>query len=211
MKTISKQTEDFISDHPSIRDCLKKGVINYSRLARLIAKELKIEKSTNMEAILVACRRYVSKLKGINTQEDKILKVYKGSSLELKTKIVTVIIDKRIYSDNLISIEKKIRQKADTFYAIEGTSVFIIITSENYLDEIKHIFGRKVKKTTKNLAMITIKSAQDLEEIPGVMAQLFSLFGERGINIVECMSCWTDTIIVVEDKDLQKAITFLNF
>lgn len=211
MKSTTKLAEEFIMKHASIRDCLRKRLINYSQLARHIAKELGIEKKTSMEAILIACRRYAQKISKSSDQEAQIQKVFRNSSIELKTNIAVIIIDKRMYSDNLISVERKIRKRADLFYAIEGTSAFTIIVSENYLGEIKKIFGRKIKKSNMNLAMITLKSSTDLEQVPGVMAQLFSLLSERGINIVECMSCWTDTIIIVNSSDVSRALDCLNF
>ena len=63
MTTTTELTEKYLSEHPSIKDCLKKGIINYSKLSRTIAKELNIEKKTSIEAILIACRRYEAKIK----------------------------------------------------------------------------------------------------------------------------------------------------
>ncbi|MFH1439260.1 MAG: ACT domain-containing protein [Candidatus Woesearchaeota archaeon] len=211
MATTTKLTEKYISMHPSIKDSLSKGIINYSKLSRMIAKELGIEKQTSMEAILIACRRYAGKIKKDKVQEDKILAVLKKSELEIKNKIVTIIIDKKLYVENLLDIEKKIRKKADMFYAIEGTNVFIVIVSEKYLDELKEIFKKNIIKITKNLAMITIKSGENLESTPGVVSYLYSLFADNGINIVETMSCWTDTIVVVEENDVADVIKFLKF
>lgn len=211
MPTTTEQTEQYLGEHPSIRDCLKHGVINYSKLSRRIARELGIEKKTSMEAILIACRRYAAKLKREKILEEDILKILKGSELEIKNKIVVAIIDKRLYAENLIEIEKKIRKTADTFYAIEGTNVFTVILSEKYLEELKSLFKRSIIKVSKNLAMLTIKSPEDMETTPGVVSYLYSIFGEHGINIVETMSCWTDTIFVISEKDIPFVMKFLRF
>ena len=40
MATVTEQTEKYILEHRSIKECLKKGIINYSSLARLIQKAL---------------------------------------------------------------------------------------------------------------------------------------------------------------------------
>ncbi len=211
MPTTTELTEKFVSEHPSIKDCLKKGIINYSKLARMIAKELGIGKKTSIEAILIACRRYAEKLKKEKVLEDKIINVLKNSSLEIKNKIIVVTIDKKIYMDNLINIEKKIRKTADIFYAIEGVNVFTIITSEKYLEELRNLFKRNIVKTSKNLAMIILKSPKEIETVPGITAYLYSLFGDHGINIIETMSCWTDTIFVIEEKDIAAVMKLLKF
>lgn len=211
MPTTSELTEKYLEEHPSIKDCLKHGVINYSKLSRKIAKELDIEKKTSLEAILIACRRYEAKLKDEKTLEDRILDILKKSELEIKNKIVVAIIDKKSYTGNLDEIEKKIRKTADVFYAIEGTKVFTIIFSEKYLEDLQTLFGKTIIKISKNLAMITIKSPKDLENTPGFIAFVSSIFSEHGVNIVETMSCWTDTIFVISENDIPTVMNFLKF
>jgi hypothetical protein len=211
MPTTTELTKKYLAEHPSIKDCLKHGIINYSKLARKIAKELNIEKKTSLEAILIACRRYEAKLKDEKTLEDKILTILKKSELEIKNKVVVGIIDKKIYTDKLVKIENKMRKTADIFYAIEGTKVFTIIFSEKYLEELKTLFGNNLLKISKNLAIITIKSPKDLEDTPGVIAFVSSIFSEHGINIVETMSCWTDTIFVISENDISTVMGFLKF
>jgi len=210
MPTTTELTEQYLAEHPSIKDCLKNGIINYSKLSRKIAKELNIEKETSIEAILIACRRYEMKIKEEKQLEEKILNILKKSELEIKNKIVVAIIDKKSHMSNFIEMEKKIRGTADTFYAIEGTKVFTLITSEKYLEDLKNVFGHNILKISQNLAMITIKSPKELESTPGVLSHIYSIFGERGVNIVETMSCWTDTIFLISEEDISTVMKFLK-
>ena len=211
MPTTTELTEKYLSEHPSILDCLKNGVINYSKLSRKIAKELYIEKNTSLEAILIACRRYEAKIKDEKILENKILKILKESELEIKNKIIVAIVDKTKYLWKIIEIENKFQKASDTFYAIEGSKVFTIITTEKQIQDLETLFGEAIIKTTKNLAMITLKSPKDLENTPGVIGYLSSMFGKRGVNIVETMSCWTDTIFVISEEDIPTVMSFLRF
>ncbi len=211
MPSTTELTENFIESHPSIKDCLKNEVINYSKLSRKISKELGIQKKSSIEAILVACRRYSFKLKKTKVLEEKIMNILKKSELEIKNKIIVVVIDKKIYADYLIEIEKKVRKTADTFYAIEGVNVFTVIASEKYLEDFNKLFKKNIINVSKNLALITLKSPESMENTPGVVSFLFSVFAENNVNIVETMSCWTDTIFVVSEKDVSPAMNFLKF
>ena len=56
-KNTTELTHEYVHEHPHIKHCLKQGLINYSSLARFIAKELDIEKKTSKEAILIAAGR----------------------------------------------------------------------------------------------------------------------------------------------------------
>jgi hypothetical protein len=209
MVTVTQLTEDYIKKHPSIKDCLHKDVVNFSKLARKIAKDLRV--SANMEAILIACRRYKEKIVNENVAEDKIIELLARSEMQIKNKIAVVIISKDVYKDNLLKIERKIREKADTFYAVEGSKVITIIVGEKYLGELKKLFGKKVISSQSELAMIIINSPVEVEETLGVMSYLYSLFSDHSVNIVETLSCWTDTILVVEDQKVATVMDFMKF
>jgi hypothetical protein len=63
MQSVTKMAEEYISNHPSIKDCLKNDLIKFSSLSRQIAEELDLNLKKNFDAILIACRRYQRKLK----------------------------------------------------------------------------------------------------------------------------------------------------
>jgi len=211
MPTTAELTEKYLSEHPSIKDCLREGIINYSKLSRKIAKELSIEKTTSIEAILIAARRYEDKIKKEKIREDKILEILKQSELEIKNKIIVAIVQKNFTTETLLDFEKKIKKSADIVYLIEGTKTYTIITSEKYFEEIKRTFSDKIIKTAKNQAMIIMKNPKGIEETTGFTAYLYSRFGEYGVNILETMSCWTDTIFVISEEDIATTMKFLKF
>jgi aspartokinase len=61
-----------------------------------------------------------------------------------------------------------------------------------------------------NCTMIVMHSPEELEATPGVVAFLTTLLAEQNVNIIEFISCWTETIIVVEKKDSLKAYEVLS-
>lgn len=211
MVTTTELTQKYISEHPSIKDCLKEDLINYSKLSRKIAKELNIEKQTSMEAILIASRRYAEKIKKEKIREEKIITLLKKTELEIKNKIIVVILKKTIPHEKIINLEKKIKNNGDIIYTIEGTKTYTIISSEKYLEEIKKDFKKQIIKATNNQAMIIMKIPEGVEGTTGFTAYLYSRFGENGVNILETMSCWTDTIFVISEDDIAQAMNFLKF
>lgn len=211
MPSITKLTESCILQHPSIKDCLKNGLINYSSLSRQIASELNLDLKKNFDAILIACRRLKRKLKKEEVFEAKILKILKESKIEIKNKAVAVVLEKGIFFENLIALEKEAKKRKEIFRVIEGISAITIITAEDFVDLIKKYFKSRIILENKNLAEITIKSPKEIETTPGAYAYLCSLFGENNINIVETLSCWTDTIFLVKEEDVGKVMGLLRF
>ena len=208
---ITKLTENYVLQHPSVKDCLKNGLINYSSLSRRIASELNLNIKNDFDAILIACRRLKRKLKQEETFENKILKILKQSKVEVKNKVIAVVLEKDIYFESLINLEKEIKKKKEIFRVIEGASGITVITTEDFLEQIKKYFKNKIMLENKNLAEIIIKSPEEIETTPGTYAYLASLFGESNINIVESLSCWTDTIFLVKEEDVGKVMNLMRF
>ena len=211
MQNVTKLAEEYISNHPSVKDCLKNDLINFSSLSRQIAKELDLNLKKNFDAILIACRRYQRKLKNEGVLENKILKILKNSKIEIKNKVIAVVLEKDVFFGTLQNLEKEIKKRNEIFRIIEGASAITVITAEEFLETIRKYFKNKIIVENTNLAEITIKSPKEIEEVPGTYAYLCSLFGENNINIVETLSCWTDTIFLIDEKDTGKVMGLLRF
>jgi len=203
---ISKLTQEFIQNHPYINNSLQKGLINYSSLARMIGREYNID---NFDAILIACRRI--KQKSQPKEYQKIIEILKTSKIEIKNKILVTVLDSTIPKKNIELVARKVNREKEIFRLVESASAITLITSEDYLETIKKMLGTAIIKSTSGLVEITLKSSVDIEKIPGVISFVYSRLAEQGINIVETLSCWTDTILFLEEKDLAKAMELLKF
>jgi len=211
MASITKLTENYILMHPSVKDCVANGLINYSSLSRQVARDLGLDERKNFDAILIACRRFKRKLKKEEMHEKQILRILRESRIEIKNKVIAAVIEKDIFHGNLFELEKEIKRKNGILRVIEGASAITIITSEDFLDLIRKHFRNKIILQNNNLAEITIKSPKDIETTPGTYAYLCSLFGENNINIVETLSCWTDTIFIIGEDDIGRVMGLLKF
>jgi len=211
MTNVTNLTEQYIAEHPFLKDSLKKGLINYSSLTRQICNDLNLNLKKNFDAILIACRRFYGKIKSEATTEKKILDILKNSKLEVKNKINYLVLDKDIFFPNLFEIEKEAKKSLETFHLIESPSAITIITTEPFASNLKNQFKNKIKKENKNLVEVVLKSPKEIETTFGVISYLYSLLGENNINIFETLSCWTDTIFLIDEKDLGKVMGLLRF
>ncbi len=207
---ITKVAEQYIAERPSVRDCLKKRLVNYSKLSRQLIKENGL-KGSDFDAVLIALRRYFWKLSKTAATEEKIRALLSKSRIDIKTKIVVVVIDKHVFTDDLLEMERKVKKSKGAFYAIEGTDAITIITAAAVLNEIKKLFKSGIIKVWEGLALIVIDSPEEIEETPGVFSYLLGLLSDRGINVLETMSCWSETLFVVSEKDIAKVLEALKF
>jgi len=207
MPNITKITENYIRNHPFINQSIKHNIINYSKLARTISKEKSID---NFDAILIACRRYYDKLKK-STQQTPIMELLKKSKLSIRNKIIVVILEPDTYFKNILNIQKEIDEQNEIMRVVRGANGITLITTEDFLDKVEKAFKHNILKISKDLVEVMLKSSTRLESVPGVTGYIYSLFGENDINILETISCWTDTILIIQKEDLSKSIELLSF
>ena len=207
-ESIAERTRIYIDAHPSIKDCISKDLINYSSLARLIMKDLSI---TNEEAVMIACRRYAVKL-GRHDHEKDILKVLSNSRLELKTKIA-IITAKNDWTvmHRLETVFKKLLNEKSIMQIIQGTHAITIIADEKLRNEVTSAVGQEnVLKIRLSLVEISVRSPERIAETSGVYAYLANNLADGGINVMESVSVFTDTIFIVNETDMMQAYSILN-
>lgn len=207
-KSTAVLTREYIDSHPSIRDCISKDLVNYSSLARRIMKELGL---THEEAILAACRRYAMKLSKSDF-EGQIISVFRESTLEVKSKICIVIAKNDwIVLRNLEEVVKKILAEKSALQIIQSSNAITVMSEDKHLPTIQKAIGDSyIVRIREELAEITLKSPTKIEDIPGSFAYISGILAENGINLVEAVSCYTDTIFVVEKDVVMHAFKILS-
>jgi uncharacterized protein (UPF0147 family) len=201
-------TRKYIDRHPSIKDCISKDLLNYSQLSRLIMKETGIK---NEEAVLAASRRYAMKLAKTDS-EGAVISLFEDSRLELKTKICIVVAKNEwIVLKNLEDVVKKILADKSTMQVLQSTSAITVISEDKHLPSVIKAIGQEhIIKVRENLGEITVKSPARIEETPGAFAFVMTMLSEQGINLLEAVSCYTDTIFIVERDEMMRAFDILS-
>jgi len=194
MEKLSELVWLYVKGRPSLREGLKYGIINHSALARIILDELSLPEG-KFDAVKVALIRTSRKLaeKGIGGEE-KILDVLRGSSISIQTKVAAVV------------SRKELGVKAIT-HARSGNYITYIV-EETELKKVRN--ERGIKLLTKNLNLVTIKSKEEIEETPGVIAFVLNALAHEGINVVEFISCYTDTILAIKERDTSRTYDLLS-
>lgn len=187
--TIAQNVRNHLKNKPYLLEALEKGIVNLSELSRQIQNELK---TNNTSAVKAALRRFSEELqKHKQKREEKVLYLLKRSDI--------AVYDRKAVIVTMKEIELKNGMKVDLL----GKHIYLMDRSD--LPERVNSLVRH-----DNCTMIVVHSPEELEATPGVVAFLTTLLAEQNVNIVEFISCWTETIIVVEKKDSLKAYEVLS-
>jgi aspartokinase len=187
--TIAQNVRNHLRNKPYLLEALEKGIVNLSELSRQIQEELKIG---NASAVKAALRRFSEELqKHKQKREEKVLQILKRSGIAVYDRKSVMITSKEINTKNGMKVD------------LLGKFVYLLDRGD-----VPGRINALVKHD--NCTMIVVHSPEELEATPGVVAFLTALLAEQNVNIIEFISCWTETIIVVEKKDSLKAYEVLS-
>jgi len=184
---ISEVVRIYLKNKPYTLEALEKGIVNFSALARIIQKDIGIR---NYHAIKAALRRYVEELRERDISIEKhAMSILKGSTITIQSGVSVVITRKDI------DLERSSKIKLHDYY--------IYLTYDSA--ELKQIERYDTIKTHENASAIVIHSEEKLERLPGFVAFIASLLAEQNVNIIEFISCYTETLLVVSRGDALKS------
>ena len=175
----AKVVNDYVKKHPVIMECLSQSLINLSSLSRKIMKEKNLK---NFDAVLIALRRIEIKE---FSNESKIIEVLKNSRLMVKTK-------------RFVYVCKSIDTIDDFIHLVKGSSGVTFVCDKK--QDIDAIISHE------NVVEINLISSPDIEEVPGVVSYIYSVLFNAGVNVIETFSSYTDTIIIINKKDLNRTV-----
>ncbi len=207
-ENLAKLTAQFISRHQSIKECLRKGLVNHSALAREICKEHRIRKTG---AVIAACRRYQARLKRATSRDSKVKSLIGQAKIRVRTKMAQILISRPADLREIFDLNVKIRKIRGDFVWIESDEVLTIITNMENLSLIRERLKRTIDSESSQLAMITLVFDSRIESTYGVVSFLYGLLAEHGINIVGETSLGPDVTILIDERELATALEILNF
>lgn len=183
----------YLKNKPYTLESLDRDIVNYSALARIIQKDLQIG---NYHAIKAALRRYSEELRenGISI-EQHALSILASSRITIQSGISVVI------SSSDASVKNSGKIKLSDYY-------IYLVTDRQELKQLKR--SRGLIKLHEDAAAIIMHSEERLESLPGFVAFIASLLAEQNINIIEFVSCYTETLIVVSRSDALKSHELLT-
>ncbi|MCS7108602.1 MAG: hypothetical protein RMH77_01860 [Sulfolobales archaeon] len=211
--SVSNAVRKIITTHPSLLDCIKLGVVNYSSLARLIVDEVKMVgdfKEVNSNAVKMSLIRFSEMLKSRRTIDEVIRKVLAGTTIELQTDLKLITLRKEVVFSRIRDFMPIITQ-ARFFQLTQGTKTFTMIVSDDVGREVIKFFGREfIEEVINDQSAIILISPKDIITVPGVIAYITSLLSWHGINITQVISCYVDTILVLERKDALRTYSLIE-
>jgi len=189
-KSVAQMVRETIQMRPSLLDALNMKIVNYSALARILQGELG---EGSIEAVKAAVIRVSDEIASDRKlREEAVQSILKESKVRLQDKIAVVISPLTLDIPHIVTAHL-----TDQYvYVVDQT------TMKGKLKD--------PAKVQSNLVALILLSPPRVEETPGFVAFITQLLASRNINIVEFISCSTNTIIILDGQDALKAFSLLQ-
>ncbi len=122
--------------------------------------------------------------------------------VRVRTKMIVVIMHKPRLMDAVYKLQRTINKRKGEITVIEGEEVLTLFTNQEFEGLLVEKLHAKIIKINKQQVLISLIFDSSIETTPGVVTYIYGLLADRGINIREEMSCWTDILIIIDEKDL---------
>ena len=205
-RSVAVQVREYLDAHPVIADAIRLRIGNYSAIARRIREELGLK---GTDAVLAACRRYPRG--GEAFREAGVRRVLRKSRIETRTRVAAITVAEGVeILQRLGDVVEELLDENSLCRLIQVSRGTVVLVDEDSVGRVTRALREsQVISVRKNLIEVAVTSPESIEETPGLLRHLTGVLATRGINIVEALSCYTDTIFLLGDKDLAPATAAL--
>lgn len=205
---IARQVRSYLEAHPAVGDAIRLGIANYAAVARRIGEELGLDQT---EAIVAACRRF-PRGRELAAREAGVRRLLRKSRIETRTKVAALTLNQG--AEVLVRLGDVVEELLDESLlcrVIQVSRGTVVIVDEESVPRILRVLREsQVISIRKSLVEVAVTSPESIEETPGLLRHLAGVLSARGVNIVEALSCYTDTIFLFRDEDLTPALGALS-
>ncbi len=206
--SVARRVREYLDAHPPLGDALRSGVANHTALARKIAEELELRQ---VAAVVAACRRY-PRGRGEAFTEAAVRRVLRKSRIESRSKVAAITVG--LGADVLHRLGDVVEELLDENLlcrVIQVSRGTVILVDEDSVTRVsRQLREANVIRIRRGLVEVAVTGPDSIEETPGLLRLLSGILATQGINIVEALSCYTDTIFLLDEKDLSGAIATLT-
>jgi len=187
---VAQLVREAIQMRPSLLDALNMKIVNYSALARMLQDEIGEGSLEAVKAAIIRVAEDISSERGL--QEERVQSILKESKVRLQDKIAVLISPAKLNVPYLV-----------TAYL---TDSYVYVVDQTGL---KGELPKNIQ-VTSNLVALILLSPPRVETTPGFVAFVTQLLSSRNINIIEFISCSTNTVIILDSKDALRAFSLLQ-
>lgn len=210
--SVTRAVKEEVDADLSIQDAMARGYVNLSALARVLVPKVAARTGKKAKGVSEA---------GVATALKRLRRSYSVPSPGVGKVIAESVVNVRTHVSRL-SVERTRRTLQTVTALLSGNQEDFIQVSESQ-SYITLIFDQKLHPRVRRSlaaaevldegegeAAITVHSPEAIVTTPGCISAFYNQLFRRRINVEDTVSCYTDTIMLVEMKDASRAFEALT-
>ena len=199
--SVASRVREYLDHNPDLWKAVDMGVINYSAMARAISSDADIQ---GEDAIVAALKRIPrSGYSGRRFRE-----LIKSSTIETRSGITVLIL--RPSTENLrmlINVTRNIVESYSEYRIIQASQGCGLVIGDDLFSKIGQLIPkREIIDVEQGLGELVIISPPVIKEMKGYVSYASSMLSNRGINIVQIVSFYTDITFILRPDDVLNAL-----
>lgn len=194
MATTANLVRLYLKRRPQLLSVVNNSLCNYSALARRLQKEIfpgKVHEFIAIKAALLRMAREGEQGRGKDWEKD-VERILRQSSVEIRSH-VAVISSKGGIGVPVIAMSN-------------SKSGVMSVVDSSFVPQMK----KKGLRVIDNLTLVILISPSELQDTPGCVSAILDAIAAEGINVLEFISCHTDTLMVVKNADAVRVYEILS-
>lgn len=194
MATTANIVRLYLKRRPQLLSMVNNSLCNYSALARRLQKEIFPGKPSEFTAIKAALLRMAREGEASEGKdwEKGVEKILKASSVEVRSH-VAVASSKGSVGVPVIAVSN-------------SKSGVMSVVDSSYVAQLR----KKGIRVIDDLTLVILCSPLELQDTPGCVSAILDAIAAEGINVLEFISCHTDTLMVVKNADAVRVYEILS-
>jgi len=210
--SVTKAVKDEISSDISIQDAIARDYVNLSALSRMLVPKIamrlrKKPKDVSEVGITTAIKRLRS---SYSASPPRVSRVIGRSTVNVRTHVSRISVEKT--RRTLQTVSQLLSTYPDDFIQVsESISSITLIFDQRLHARVKRSLGSaEFLEEGEGGAAITVRSPEEIQTTPGCISAFYNQLSRRKVNVEDTVSCYTDTIMVVDMKDASRAFEALT-
>lgn len=209
--SVTRAVKDEVGSDLSIQDAMARDYLNISALARMLVPKVAARTGKRVKDVsVVGIATALKRLEGsYSAGSAKVSRVIARSAVNVRTHVSRLSVEKT--KRTVQTVSSLLSAYPNDFIQVSESlsSITLIIDQRLHSKVRKALAGAEVLEEGEDGAAITVHSPEEIVTTPGCVSAFYNQLSRRKVNVEDTVSCYTDTIMVVDMKDASKAFEAL--
>lgn len=210
--SVTRAVNDEVGSDLSIQDAIVRDYVNLSALARMLVPKVAARTGRKPKEVSeVGIATALKRLRGAYSRSSpRVSRVIARSMVNVRTHVSRISVEKTKRTVQTVSSLLS-AYPGDFIQVSESLSSITLIFDQRLHGRVKKaLSGAETLEEGEEGAAITVHSPEDIITTPGCISAFYNQLSRRRVNVEDTVSCYTDTIMVVDMKDASRAFEALT-